>query len=82
MSAIELKTAFHQLIDGINDENCLKDLYDSANVFVEHRLYAMIDDDSERIRQMLEKSVKNIGKAQTLTTEELRNEIKLWPRSK
>lgn len=37
MSTIELKTAFYKLIDDIQDEESLQDLFASAKVFLENR---------------------------------------------
>lgn len=78
MSTIELKTAFHKLIDNIQDEESLQDLFASAKVFLENRFQPLLDDSSPELLNKLSKSLQSSQTDNSLTTEQLKSEIQKW----
>ncbi|MFN8343387.1 MAG: hypothetical protein U0X91_00170 [Spirosomataceae bacterium] len=78
MSAIEIKTAFHKLIDNIQDEESLQDLFDSAKIFLENRFQPLLDDSSPELLTKLSKSLQSSQTGNFLTTEQLKSEIQTW----
>jgi hypothetical protein len=78
MSTIELKTAFHKLIDNIQDEESLQDLFASAKVFLENRFQPLLDDESPELLAKLSKSLQSSQTDNYLTTEQLKSEIQQW----
>lgn len=78
MSTIEIKTAFHKLIDNIQDEESLQDLFDSAKIFLENRFQPLLDDSSPELLAKLSKSLQSSQTDNFLTTEQLKSEIQKW----
>jgi hypothetical protein len=78
MSTIEIKTAFHKLIDNIQDEESLQDLFASAKVFLENRFQPLLDDESPELLAKLSKSLQSSQTDNYLTMEQLKSEIQQW----
>ncbi len=77
MSVIELKLEFHKLIDDIEDQSYLQDLYDSLAIFIGQRKL-ILDDSSPETLAFLQKSLTQANKRQTISTEQLRQELSQW----
>ncbi|TAF29060.1 MAG: hypothetical protein EAZ70_03070 [Runella slithyformis] len=76
MSSIELKSNFHQLIDTIQDERMLRDLYDCLVDFTidNNTKQPLLSEQLARIQSSLEQ----IEKGQLIDNETIKQKVKQW----
>jgi hypothetical protein len=77
MSAIELKTEFHKLIDSIENEARLQDLYDSVAFYLGQD-FIFPDENSLEMIDNLQSSLSQAKAGKTISTEQLKQEINQW----
>ena len=77
MSVIELKTEFHKLIDNIEDEARLQDLFDSV-VFYFGQKSTLPDENSPEMISSLKSSISQAESGKTISTQQLKQEINQW----
>jgi hypothetical protein len=77
MSGKELKQAFHKLIDEVDDEQLLKDVYSILN---QHKMQKrdIIDDLTESQKARLYAAMKQADEGKTISNEEAQRRIKTW----
>ena len=77
MSVIELKTEFHKLIDSIDNEAHLQDLYHSVAFYLGQDS-AFPDENSPEMINTLQSSLSQAKAGTTISTEQLKQEINQW----
>ena len=77
MSAIELKSEFHKLIDSIENEARLQDLYDSVAFYLGEDSMLPNENSSEMISN-LKSSISQAESGKVISTEQLKQEINQW----
>lgn len=77
MSVIELKTEFHKLIDSIDNEARLQDLYDSVAFYLGQDS-TFLDENSPEMIDNLKSSLSQAQTGRTISTEQLKQEINQW----
>ncbi len=77
MSVIELKTEFHKLIDNIEDEARLQDLFDSVAFYLGQDS-TLLDENSPEMINNLKSSISQAQSGKTISTEQLKQEINQW----
>lgn len=77
MSVIELKSEFHKLIDSIDDETHLQDLYDSVAFYLGQDSMFPNENSPEMIDN-LKTSLSQAKSGKTISTEQLKQEINQW----
>ncbi len=76
MSAIELKSNFHELIDKIQDVQMLRSLYDCvADFTVETNDYIYLSDDQKK---RIESSILQVSSGQVVSNDIMKEKVKLW----
>ena len=77
MSGKELKQAFHKLIDEVEDEQLLKDVYTILN---QHKIQKgdIIDDLTESQKARLYAAMKQADEGKTVSNEEAQRRIRTW----
>lgn len=77
MSRKELKQAFHKLIDEVEDEQLLKDVYSILN---QHKIQQgdIIDDLTESQKARLYAAMKQADEGKTVSNEEAQRRIRTW----
>ncbi len=76
MSAIELKSNFHELIDKIQDVQMLRSLYDCvADFTVETNDYIYLSDDQKK---RIENSISQVSSGQVVSNDIMKEKVKLW----
>jgi hypothetical protein len=76
MSVIELKTEFHKLIDSIENEARLQDLYDSVAFYLGQES-DLLNENSPEMISNLKLSLSQAESGKTISTEQLKQEINL-----
>jgi hypothetical protein len=77
MSVIELKSEFHKLIDSIENEARLQDLYDSVAFYLgQDSMFP--NENSPEIINGLKSSLSQAQSGKTISTEQLKQEINQW----
>jgi hypothetical protein len=76
MSVIELKTEFHKLIDSIENEARLQDLYDSVAFYLGQES-DLLNENSPEMISNLKSSLSQAESGKTISTEQLKQEINL-----
>jgi hypothetical protein len=77
MSVVELKSEFHKLIDSIENEARLQDLYDSVAFYLGQDLTFSNENSPETISN-LKSSLSQAKTGKTISTEQLKQEINQW----
>jgi hypothetical protein len=77
MSVIELKSEFHKLIDSIDNESRLQDLYDSVAFYLGQDS-ALSNENSPEMISNLKSSLSQAESGKTISTEQLKQEISQW----
>jgi hypothetical protein len=77
MSVIELKTEFHKLIDSIENEARLQDLYDSVAFYLGQES-DLLNENSPEMISNLKSSLSQAESGKTISTEQLKQEINQW----
>jgi hypothetical protein len=77
MSVIELKTEFHKLIDSIENEARLQDLYDSVAFYLGQES-DLLNENSPEMISNLKSSFSQAESGKTISTEQLKQEINQW----
>lgn len=77
MSAVELKSEFHKLIDSIDNETRLQDLYDSVAFYLGKDLM-FLDENSPEMINNIKSSLSQAKSGKTISTEQLKQEIGQW----
>ena len=77
MSVIELKTEFHKLIDNIEDEARLQDLFDSVAFYLGQDS-TLSDENSPEMISNLKSSISQAQSGKTISTQQLKQEINQW----
>lgn len=77
MSVIELKTEFHKLIDNIEDEARLQDLFDSVAFYLGQDSNLPNENSPEMISN-LRSSISQAQSGKTISTQQLKQEINQW----
>ena len=77
MSAIELKSEFHKLIDSIENEARLQDLYDSVAFYLGEDSTLPNENSSEMISN-LKSSILQAESGKVISTQQLKQEINQW----
>jgi hypothetical protein len=77
MSVVELKSEFHKLIDSIENEARLQDLYDSVAFYLgQDSIFP--DENSLEIINNLKSSLSQAQSGKTTSTKQLKQEINQW----
>ena len=74
MSSIELKSNFHQLIDEIQDDIALRNLYNFVADFAIANDSKLSNYQIERMKQ----SISQIEKGQVISNKEVQENVKQW----
>jgi hypothetical protein len=77
MSVIELKTEFHKLIDSVENEARLQDLYDSVAFYLGQES-DLLNENSPEMISNLKSSLSQAESGKTISTEQLKQEINQW----
>jgi hypothetical protein len=77
MSVIELKTEFHKLIDSVENEARLQDLYDSVAFYLGQES-DLLNENSPEMISNLKSSLSQAESGKTISTEQLKQEITQW----
>ncbi len=77
MSVIELKTEFHKLIDNIEDEARLQDLFDSVAFYLGQDS-TLLNENSPEMISNLKSSILQAESGKTISTQQLKKEINQW----
>ena len=76
MSTIELKTEFHQLIDGINDRNKLKNIYKMVREYLFKNNSIDWNDIPTNLKQELEEGIKQANNGKLVSYSKVKKEMK------
>ena len=74
MTTIEIKSNFHQLIDAIQDDRMLRDLYDCIADFAVNHDTKMTESQVIRMKE----SLKQIENGQTVSHKQVQENLRQW----
>lgn len=78
MTTSDLKSGLHELIDGFDREEDLRDLYDTLLDFAEHRGLPKLGDTSPERIVVLQRALEQVESGRGITTDELLQKMKQW----
>ena len=76
MTAIQLKSEFHHLIDGVKDSNQLKDLYKMVHEYLFKKGETAWEDIPSDLKHALEDGIKQADNGQLVPYDKVKKEIK------
>ena len=77
MVEIQVKSTIHEMIDKINDDDYLHDIYDSLTLFLNQR-GDILDELSPLQQQRISESLTEVKNGNYTTNEEMKEEVKQW----
>ena len=77
MTTDELKRDIHQLVDSVQNDVTLVDLYAAVALIVEQQDMPLDDDDSE-LRARVSKVANQIERGDYITNDEMKRQVQQW----
>ena len=77
MVEIQVKSTIHEMIDKINDDNYLHDIYDSLTLFLNQK-GDVLDELSPIQQQRISESLTEVKNGHYTTNEQMKEEVKQW----
>ena len=77
MVEIQVKSTIHEMIDKINDDNYLHDIYDSLTLFLNQK-GDILDELSPFQQKRISESVTEVKNGNYTTNEQMKEEVKQW----